>query len=48
MRDEKVSIDKRISLVVGGSGGVRAKMTGNWREGRDRAISVAFWSVALL
>ena len=39
MRDEKVSVDKRISLVVGGSGGVRAKMTGDWREGWERAIS---------
>ena len=38
-RDEKVSVDKRISLVVGGSGGVRAKMTGDWREGWDSAIS---------
>ena len=48
MRDEKVNVDKRISLVVRGSGGVKAKMTGDWREGWDRAISFAFWSAALL
>ena len=34
--------------MVGGSGGVRAKMTGDWREGWDSVISFAFWSVALL
>ena len=38
---------QRLSLV-GGSGGVRAKMTGDWREGWDRATAFAFWSVALL
>ena len=39
MRGEKVSLDKRISLAVGGSDSVRAKMTGDWREGWDRAVS---------
>ena len=34
--------------MVGGLDGVRAKMTGDWRKGRDRAISFAFWSAALL
>ena len=48
MRGEKVSLDKRISLAVGGSDSVRAKMTGDWREGWDSAISFAFWSAALL
>ena len=46
MRDERVSVEKRIFLVVGWSDRVRAKMTG--REGWDRVISFAFWSVALL
>ena len=48
MRDERVSVDKSIFLVVGGSDGIRAKMTGDWREGWDRAISFAFWSATLL
>ena len=26
-------------MVEGGSGGVRARMTGDWREGWDRAVS---------
>ena len=47
MKDGRVSLDRRISLV-GGSGGVRAKMTGDWREGWDRATAFAFWSAALL
>ena len=34
--------------MVGGSGGVRAKMTGDWREGWHRAVSFAFWSAASL
>ena len=41
MRDEKVSVDKTLPSVEGGSGGVRAKMTGT--GGKD-----AFWSAALL
>ena len=32
MRDERVNVDKRTFLVVGGSDGVRSKMTGCWRE----------------
>ena len=32
--------------MVGVSDGVRAKMTGDWRDGWVRAISFAFWSVA--
>ena len=34
--------------MVGGSDGVRAKMTGDWRERWERAISFAFRSAALL
>ena len=48
MRDERVSVDKRGFFWWGGSDGVRAKMTGDWREGWGRAISFAFWSAALL
>ena len=41
-------VGNKLAGLRGGSDGVRAKMTGDWREGWDRAISFAFWSAALL
>ena len=47
-RDEKVSVDKR-GFLWWREGRVESElMTGDWREGWDRAISFAFWSAALL
>ena len=32
-------VGNKLAGLRGGSGGVRAKMTGDWREGWDSAIS---------
>ena len=47
-RDEKVSVDER-GFLWWWEGRVESElMTGDWREGWDRAVSFAFWSVTLL